>query len=128
MKDLVKELWITNKVNFLWKKDHNELPNIYNSNNVYILPSSNEWMSNTLLEAMASSMPVIVTDVWWTKELFNNNGWIIKFWDIEDIREKLEFAYKKWQDWKLEELWNKSYEIVSFMSWESKAKEFLKIL
>lgn len=128
IKNFINDNNISDKIILHWLVNHNQIKNFYHQNDVYILPSSNEWMSNTLLEALASSMPVIVTDVWWTSELFDSNGWIIKVWDIEDIRDKLELAYEYWQNWELEVLWQKSLEIVSSMSWESKAWEFINKL
>lgn len=115
---------LSEKVIFHWLKKHDEIVEIYNSSDIYILPSSNEGMSNTLLEALASSLPVIITDVWWTKELFDQNGWIINIWDYQDIAKKLDLAYDLWLKKELEKLWKKSFEIVSKMSWESKVKEF----
>ncbi len=117
---------LSEKIIFHWLKKHNEIVNIYNSSDIYILPSSNEGMSNTLLEALASSLPVIITNVGWTKELFDKNGWIIEIWNSHDIVEKLDLAYDLWLNWELENLWKKSFEIVSSMSWENKAKDFIK--
>lgn len=122
---LVKSNKIENKVNFLGKIVHEELAKIYNQNDIFVLPSENEWMSNTLLEAMASSLPIIITDVWWTRELFDENWWIININDYNDISLKLDIAYKLWGKWELEEIWKKSFKIVKNRSWESKAKEFL---
>ncbi len=125
LKNFVDNHNLNNKITLHWLVNHNQIKDFYHQNDVYVLPSSNEWMSNTLLEAMASSMPVIITDVWWTSELFDWNWWIIKIGSIEDIQEKLELAYQSWQEWSLEKLWKKSFEVVRTMSWENKAKEFL---
>lgn len=125
IKEYIEKNNLNNKIILHWLINHNKIKQIYHQNDIYILPSSNEWMSNTLLEALASSLPVIITDVGGTKELFDQNGWIINKKDIEDIENKLELAYKSWQEWKLEILWKKSFEIVSSMSWENKAKEFI---
>lgn len=126
LKELVKNFRIENNVHFLWNISHENLPEVYNSNNIYILPSENEWMSNTLLEALASSMPIIITNVWWTNELFDWNGWIIEPRDENDICQKLNFSYQEWKNWNLEKLWNKSFKIVENKSWKSKSIEFFE--
>jgi glycosyltransferase involved in cell wall biosynthesis len=125
LKELVKSFQLENKIHFLWNISHWNLPEIYNSNDIYILPSENEWMSNTLLEALASSMPIIITNVWWTNELFNWNGWIIKERDESDICEKLDLAYEIWLNRNLEKLWKLSFEVVKDKSWNSVLQYFI---
>lgn len=128
VKSYIEKNNLKDNVKLHWLVNHKNIKEFYHVSDMYILPSLNEWMSNTLLEAMASSLPVVITEVWWTKELFDGNGWIIKKKDSDDITEKLELAYQYWKQWKLNMLWEKSYEIVSNMSWENKAKEFINYI
>lgn len=125
---LSKKYYIENKVIFQWKKEHKELAKEYNNNDIYVLASENEWMSNTLLEALASSLPIIITNVGWTSELFNDNWWLINVNDSSDITNKLEIAYLEWQNWNLDKKWKKSFEIVKNKSWTNIANEYEKIL
>lgn len=64
---------------FLGKKSKKELQEIYQSASIYVLVSEKEGMSNTLLEAMASGLPVIVSDTGGTEELVTDgkNGFIV---------------------------------------------------
>ncbi|MBS8121766.1 glycosyltransferase family 4 protein, partial [Candidatus Vampirococcus lugosii] len=71
IKEYIEKNNLNNKIILHGLINHNKIKQIYHQNDIYILPSSNEGMSNTLLEALASSLPVIITDVGGTKELFD---------------------------------------------------------
>jgi sugar transferase (PEP-CTERM/EpsH1 system associated) len=53
--------YIQGRVTFIGSSD--EVPELFNTMDVFALPSISEGMSNTLLEAMASGLPVIATGV-----------------------------------------------------------------
>ena len=78
--DLVTELGVEKNVRFLGRIPSSETPQYYGRAKVFILPSANEGMSNALLEALASGLPVIVTDTGGSQELVQEgeNGYIIE--------------------------------------------------
>lgn len=53
--------------------DSSRVPELLNAMDVFVLPSLNEGMSNTLLEAMACGLPVLATDVGGNPEIVENN-------------------------------------------------------
>jgi len=59
--------------------------------NVFVLPSLAEGISNTILEAMATALPVIATDVGGNKELIVNNktGFIIPVDNIDVLTQTM---------------------------------------
>lgn len=59
---------------FLAAVKHSEIPSVYNSSDVFALFSKNEGMSNAMLEAMSSGLPVAVLDFGGVKELVLNKG------------------------------------------------------
>lgn len=71
---MTKEMGVEKYVRFLGLVDHNEIHKVYQSADVFILPSLAEGMPNVILEAMASGLPIITTDTGGTKELINGNG------------------------------------------------------
>lgn len=83
---------ISEKVNFAGLIKHDSLPEVYQSADIFALPSLNEGMSNTMLEALASGLPIAATNTGGTRELVNEgiNGFIIKMKNSEDIALKLE--------------------------------------
>ncbi|MBT4251268.1 glycosyltransferase family 4 protein [bacterium] len=93
LKGLVDKNKLTDKVSFLGAVDREEIPGIYQKGDVFVLPSLNEGMSNSLLEAMASGLAIVATDTGGTRELVDErNGIIISpksVWEIEKALEKL---------------------------------------
>jgi glycosyltransferase involved in cell wall biosynthesis len=79
LQQLAKERGVEEHVRFLGRIDASETPHYYMRAKAFVLPSANEGMSNALLEALASGLPVIVTDTGGSQELVENgkNGYII---------------------------------------------------
>ena len=67
-------------IQFTGTMHQKELKNIYNHSDIFILPSLHEGMPLTLLEAWASSLPVIITNVGSIPDICVNmeNAWIIE--------------------------------------------------
>ena len=53
--------------------ERNDVADIMQTLDLFVLPSINEGISNTILEAMATELPVIATDVGGNPELVINN-------------------------------------------------------
>ena len=76
-------------VSFHGWRERSELPTFYRSADALVLPSLNEGMSNTVLEAMACGLPVIATDVSGTRELLGNGeaGIVVPAGDVDALRD-----------------------------------------
>lgn len=74
---LVKELRLGGTVNFLGERK--DVPEILNGLDIFILPSLREGMPGALMEAMASGLPVVATDIDGNNELVDGekNGILI---------------------------------------------------
>lgn len=79
LQEQAKNLGVQDHVRFLGRIPATETPKYYSRAKVFILPSANEGMSNALLEALASGLPVVVTDTGGSQELVETgvNGFII---------------------------------------------------
>ena len=73
-------------VKFLGRVDHQDLPYHLNKADVFVLPSFNEGMSNSVLEAMGCGLPVIITETGGAEELINGNGTVVKKHDIKALQ------------------------------------------
>lgn len=62
-RELVERLGLTDKVKFLGYIPHEQIAKYYNVADIYVLTSVWEEWSNTIMEAMASGVPVIATNV-----------------------------------------------------------------
>lgn len=58
-----KELNLENKVHFLGTINHQELPKYLWASDIFCRPSLSEGLGNSFLEAMASGLPVVATEV-----------------------------------------------------------------
>jgi glycosyltransferase involved in cell wall biosynthesis len=70
----VQALGISSQVEFIGAVDHAALPDLYRRADAFVLPSLNEGMSNSLLEAMASGLAIIATRTGGAAELVPSAG------------------------------------------------------
>ncbi len=74
LEDQAADRGIRDRVNFLGPIEHDKLVEIYQQSHLFVLPSRNEGMSNTALEALACGLPLILTDTGGANELTKGNG------------------------------------------------------
>jgi len=80
---------LAGRVTFVGSCD--EVPDILNTMDVFALTSISEGMSNTLLEAMATALPVIATNVGGNPEVIvdGDSGWLFEPRDSEALGSRL---------------------------------------
>ena len=125
LKQLAEELKIKNKVNFLESVSHSKIANHYQQNDLFVLPSLNEGMSNTILEAMACGLPIITTNTGGAKELIKNNGFIVKPKSVNQLKNAI-LKYLN-NEKLLKKHGQISRQIAQKMSWQKVAEDYLKI-
>jgi glycosyltransferase involved in cell wall biosynthesis len=88
-KSLVKELDLTNNVQFIPR--FNEITEVIDNIDIFVLISDVEGMPLTLIEALYYGKPIIVNDVGSTSELVINNfnGFLIDKNDLQSIANKI---------------------------------------
>ncbi len=112
-------------VEFLGSLDHKDIPKLLSKADLFVLPSSNEGMSNAALEALAAGLPVVLTDVGGSMELIDRNGWIIDPNSVEPLRAALIDALSKHGS--LNDLGAQSKRIAQKMSWTNVANEYFDL-
>ncbi len=125
LKKLSSELGTTSKVKFLGFIRNEDLPSLYQSSDIFVLPSKKEGMSNSMLEAMASGLPIITTDVGGIEELIKENGIVIPQGRIDVLADALTELILNPE--KRRRMGIESREISSKMSWGNVAKRYYKI-
>ena len=103
-----------------------ELVQLYKSSDIYVLPSLIEGMSNAMLEAMASGLPVVTTDSPGCRDLVKDdvNGLICKPKDSKDLASKIE---KLFDDILLSELKKSVQNYIQTHSWDLIARKYIDL-
>lgn len=88
LKSLATNLNLQNEVVFL--EARNDMPNMYNLVDLLCSPSLSEGTSNVILEAMASELPCVVTDVGDSKYIVGEKNIVVPPGDNKKLAEGLE--------------------------------------
>lgn len=86
---LSKDLHVSERVDFLGNR--NDVPLILKSLDVFVSPSAYEGMSIAILEAMASGLPIVASDIEPNRELIENNvdGYLVDPFNPSAIAERI---------------------------------------
>jgi len=90
------------RVHFGGQVGQRDLPRWYHMADIYISPSHVDGSSVTLMEALASGLPCLVSDIAGNKEWVEDgvNGWLFRDGDVDDLAEKILFAIKSRRSFK----------------------------
>ena len=72
------ELNVSDRVTFLGRVDPADMPGVYRDNDIFVMSSVHEGMSNAMLEAMACGLPIVTTRCEGVEELVGDNGIVIE--------------------------------------------------
>lgn len=124
---MANTLDLSDQVLFTGFVPREEMPGIYQQADIFVLPSQNEGMSIALLEAMASGLPVLVTNTGGTEELVENNvnGFILEWEDVERLAELLLMLVR--DDALRQRLGSASRTKAERYSWEEVSKSYLDL-
>lgn len=88
---------VMDRVYFGGQVGQRDLPRWYHMADVYISPSHVDGSSVTLMEAMASGLPCLVSDIAGNREWIQDgvNGWLFRDGDVDDLAEKILSAIKR---------------------------------
>lgn len=112
-------------VKFLGRSTQEEIIPILQDSDVFVLPSLNEGMSNSILEAMACGLAIITTDTGGADELVSTNGFIIQKASVTELQDSI----RKFIENKdlAQSLGENSRKLAEKMSWSSMASDYKKI-
>jgi glycosyltransferase involved in cell wall biosynthesis len=93
---------VMDRVHFGGQVGQRDLPRWYDMADMYISPSHVDGSSVTLIEALASGLPCLVSDIAGNKEWIEDgvNGWLFRDGDVDDLAEKILFAIKNRKSFK----------------------------
>ena len=73
LEHLIDKYSLRNNVSILGELHYNEIPDFYNSIDLYVQPSTSEGSPITLKEAMASSLPILASNAGGIPEIIKHN-------------------------------------------------------
>lgn len=85
LKQIVTEKNLGNIIEITDRIDTEDMPQIYRQSDIFISASKLEGMSNAMLEAMASGLPIVTTRCEGLEELIDQNGFVIENANAEEI-------------------------------------------
>jgi glycosyltransferase involved in cell wall biosynthesis len=94
--DMADRMAITESVRFLgFRRD---VADLLGAADVFVFPSRYEGLGGALLEAMASHVPIVVSDLAVTREVLGNDAWFFPAGDAEALAEAMIGAYGRADD------------------------------
>ena len=82
---IVTERELSDVIKIAGRMDSEKMPEVYRQNDIFISASMQEGMSNAMLEAMSSGLPIVTTRCEGLAELIDGNGLIVERDNVEEI-------------------------------------------
>jgi glycosyltransferase involved in cell wall biosynthesis len=105
--------------------DDEDLPSIYQGAELFIFPSFYEGFGIPLLEAMASSIPVVASDIGAHREVLHDAAWFFDPHDVDGLAQSMRDLYQD-QDTQ-DRLIAKGLQQVSLFNWQASASQVVAI-
>ena len=123
LRKLSQELNVSERIFFLGRIPSENMPQIYRQNDVFVMSSAHEGMSNAMLEAMASGLPIITTRCEGVEELITDNGIVTERADAESFAEALKILAQGDKSYK--QMCTASRTQAEKLSWNTVARQYL---
>ena len=96
IRQILMNAGVMERVHFGGQIGQRDLPRWYHMSDIYISPSHVDGSSVTLMEALASGLPCLVSDIPGNQEWIQDgvNGWLFRDGDVNDLAEKILYAIK----------------------------------
>ncbi len=126
LKQITKDLGLTENIVFKGQVNREQMAKTYQQASLFVLPSLAESLANSLLEAMASGLPVIGTNSGGNPELIDKkSGYLVKPKDVTDLTRAM---IKILKDKKLRiKMGQNSLKKIKSLTWTNAASKYLKI-
>lgn len=92
LENLINNLGLSEKVFLLGKRKLEEVRELYRQASIFVLPSKHETMGVTTMEAMASGVPVVSSNIYGIPELVDDgvNGYLVSPVDDKGLADRME--------------------------------------
>ncbi len=79
------DLNLSDRVVLMGLVGRQQMPEVYRANDIFVMASQHEGMSNAMLEAIASGLPVVTTPCEGAEELIGDNGILVAYPDAQEF-------------------------------------------
>jgi len=87
---MIEDEGLQERVQFLGEVPYVQLPNLYRHADLFVLPSLAETFGHPLVEAMASGIPVVTTDLPVAREICQDAAWYFQPRNAPELAEKMQ--------------------------------------
>ncbi len=123
LRKLSQELNVSERIFFLGRIPSEKMSRVYREHDVFVMSSAHEGMSNAMLEAMASGLPIITTQCEGVEELITDNGIVTERADAESFAEALKTLAQNDESYK--KMCTTSRTQAEKLSWNTVARQYL---
>lgn len=129
LKSLTETLSVSDHVKFLGLVPPADMPGVYRENDIFVMCSSHEGMSNAMLEAMASGLALVTTPCEGVAELIADNGVVVEESIGTGLSENIADAIEALclQPARIARMSNASIERAGLFTWQAAADSYLQI-
>jgi glycosyltransferase involved in cell wall biosynthesis len=100
LQKLIEQKGLNNIINLTGRIEAEQMPDIYRQHNIFVSASMQEGMSNAMLEAMASGLPIVTTRCEGVEELITDNGIVVEGNTAEALAEGISRLAENQQSYK----------------------------
>lgn len=125
IRDIVSAKNLNEIIKVTGRVESEDMPEIYRQHDILISASQQEGMSNAMLEAMASGLPIITTRCEGVEELIENNGIVVDKPQAEQIAQTIRKLIDDRQAYK--QMTVEARKRAETFSWDRTAEQYLSI-
>jgi glycosyltransferase involved in cell wall biosynthesis len=125
LKNLVEQKKLTNVINLTGRIESEKMPEVYRQHDMFVSASMQEGMSNAMLEAMASALPIITTNCEGVEELISDNGIVVGKDSAESLAEAIVALADNQQQYNM--MCMAARHQAGKFSWQTVAEEYIKL-
>lgn len=129
LKGLVNRRGLSDKFRFVGLLGHERALQVLASSDVFVMSSLSEGRSNALVEAFASGLPVVVSDIPATRELVlqSNGGYLFPVGDYSMLSERLLSLMNNVEERDRMGASGRKWVVDQNLTWESCAQQYLSV-
>jgi glycosyltransferase involved in cell wall biosynthesis len=98
LKELAGKLRLTDRVRFLGSRPPQELNDLYQASDLFVLPSAGEALPSVITEAMVCGTPVVATDVGGIREQLGEFGMVVAPGSVEKLAAAIQHVLDKYAE------------------------------